>query len=137
MPDFPARDSFRAMVLTRSYDDAGEFRSLLASHGMTVEIFTDAGAALAACRSASPHLAVVEADLGSMTGYSFVRDLLKIAWTVSSIVVSEEDDAVIHDKAEGLGILGHVRSFGDTAALEGLLVQFKELNAVFSKETGG
>jgi hypothetical protein len=59
--------------------------------------------------------------------YQFVTELLKVSWTVSTILITEDDPETVHEKAEGLGILGSISHPDDREKLEELLKEFKRL----------
>jgi len=117
-----------AIVLVNDPTQALLMTDTLAQRGMSVRIRTDPESLLSECRSEPPHLVIVEDRLATMTGARFLSDLLKISWTTSAIMICDEDEAAVHDKTEGLGILGSVRSKDDIASLNKLLNNFLDLS---------
>ena len=99
----------------------------LAQKGIFASVRTDPVAALEECRSNPPQLAIVANELRGMTGALFLAELLKISWTTSAILIADEDEEVVHERTEGLGILGSIRKAEDTANLEKLLETFLEI----------
>jgi len=94
-----------------------------------IEAYTrnDPRLALEACRDDPPDLAVVQWDLGAMSGVEFITELLKISWTTATVLITDKDEETVHDKAEGLGILGRVTDFRDIVGLGRLLDTYRSL----------
>jgi hypothetical protein len=69
---------------------------------------------------------VLEDILDSMTGVRFLQQLLAISWTTASILISDEPEDTLHEKTEGLGILGRIRDYGDIIGLKMLFRTFRE-----------
>jgi len=59
-----------------------------------------------------------------MTGIHFLAELLKVSWQTSTILIADEEEEVIHDQTEGLGILGAIRTADDIGSLDRLLDRF-------------
>jgi hypothetical protein len=53
-----------------------------------------------------------------------LSEFLTIAWTTSAILICDEDEETVHQRTEGLGILGHIRSVRDMDGLDKLLDSF-------------
>lgn len=119
----------RATGLIFSNDNVGISKAvkILSNRGIdvlavnTLEKFLEHG------RSFPPDLIIVEDDITSNSGLQAIRDLLKVSWTVSSILVSKLQEEEIHDRAEGLGILGSLPSLDDSDKLQSLLDAFERL----------
>jgi hypothetical protein len=62
-----------------------------------------------------------------MTGIHFLAELLKVSWTTSAILISDEEEEALHDRTEGLGILGAIRTVDDVKSLDRLLDKFREM----------
>jgi DNA-binding response OmpR family regulator len=103
---------------------------MLGQRGISATVGTDPEKALGLCASQSPNLVVVENDLSSMSGARFLAELLKISWTTSSILIWDEDEEIVHEKTEGLGILGSVRSVQNKEGLNKLVDKFFSLGMV-------
>jgi len=111
-------------------EDAAELMETLSKRSISAVVIPDTDRALEACRKKPPHLAIVGVSPGSMTGTQFAAELLKISWATATIMVSDEDEQILHDKTEGLGILGSIKSGRDTLALEALLDRFVEIASI-------
>ena len=74
-----------------------------------------------------PDLVIVEDRLTGMTGIHFLAELLKVSWTTSTILISDEEEEALHDQTEGLGILGAIRTVDDVESLDRLLDRFLEI----------
>ncbi len=74
-----------------------------------------------ACTENPPDLVIVNDRLSGMSGPAFIARILKVSWTISFILITDEDEETVHDKYEGLGILGRITSRYDTEGLERLL----------------
>jgi DNA-binding response OmpR family regulator len=119
--------NLNAVVLVIRPDDAEGIVTILEQRGFSATVKTDPEMLLGQCQSDAPHLAVVEDRLGSMTGAKFLSELLKISWTTASILICDEEAEVVHERTEGLGILGSIRSVRDFDGLGTLLTRFFEL----------
>jgi hypothetical protein len=114
----------RALVAAR--EPASNLMDALSRRGISASIVADAGEALRECRTNPPHLVIV-AGLAGMTDIGFLRELVKISWQTFTILVADEDEEVLHDQTEGLGILGSIRQADDTENLEKLLDKFVKM----------
>ncbi len=79
-------------------------------------------------RTSSPDILIVEDATNSNIGIKAIQEALKISWTVSPILISPLDEKQIHDRAEGLGILGFISSPADTEKLNSLVDVFRSLH---------
>ena len=79
------------------------------------------------CRENPPGLAVVDDNLPKLTGIGFLNNLLKISWNSGTILIADHEESVVHEKAEGLGILGHMRGYDDFMALDDLLDKYSRI----------
>lgn len=122
--------NIQAFVLVNERTNAEGIVAMLGQRGISATVGTDPEKALVLCASQSPNLAVVENDLSSMSGARFLAELLKISWTTSSILIWDEDEEIVHEKTEGLGILGSVRSVQDKEGLNKLVDKFFTLGMV-------
>ncbi len=64
--------------------------------------------ALAAARTAAPHLVIIDAVLPDMAPFDLVQKLLMVNAMVNTAVVSSLSDEEFHEVSEGLGILGRL-----------------------------
>lgn len=127
MPDTGTERPKRVLLLVSDKTSSTPLHQKFVSKGFAVTIEDDPHEALVRCQGNPPDLAVVEDSLSGMTGIRFLGELLKVSWTTASILVADEDDEIIHERAEGLGILGHVRGYDDFEALEKLVEKFSRL----------
>ncbi|MCA1961821.1 MAG: hypothetical protein LDL33_13630 [Desulfomonile sp.] len=104
------------------------FAEKLSNLGLKPGIFTDPREALNRCRRTPPALVIVEDNVGGMRGVDFLSALLRISWTTSTILITDQDEEIVHEKTEGLGILGRVTDFGDREGLAKLLKRFLDAN---------
>ena len=93
----------------------------LSKRGMDATILSDPEEALRLCRDTPPNLAIVEDPLRSMSGTVFLGHLVRISWITSTILIADSDEKQVHERAEGLGILGHLKSPHDKEGLDLLL----------------
>lgn len=120
----------QAIILVNDPGMAAGIADKISQRGISASIRTDPEEVLLACRSQSPHLVVVQDNLIHMSGMRFLADLLKISWTTSSILICDEEEDVVHEKAEGLGILGSIKSVHDEEGLKRLLDVFFRIGLV-------
>jgi CheY-like chemotaxis protein len=64
---------------------------------------------------------VQDADFQGMSGPEFINEVMKISWTTNSVFVSKDNPESVHERTEGLGILGSVSGFDDLDAMKDLL----------------
>ena len=114
----------RAIVLVNDSSQASDTVSALSGRGLSVEIATDPESVLVECRATPADLVVVEDRLGPMSGPQFLSELLKISWTTSAILMCDEEEQSVHERTEGLGILGSIRNAKDVDGLHRLIDKF-------------
>ncbi len=119
----------RALVVINEPDRVEAIKESLSKREIDMNVLTDPEEALSLCREAPPDLAIVQDPLRSMSGTVFLNHLVRISWATGTILITDADEEHVHDRAEGLGILGHIRTPTDTDALEKLLDKFVALNA--------
>jgi DNA-binding response OmpR family regulator len=124
MESEPAAQEIRALVLVNDPRQAAEITETLGRRGISAVIETDFHAALRKCRSHAPQLVVVEDRLSLMTGVRFLSKLLTVSWTTSGILICNEEEDAVHQRTEGLGILGNIKGFDDMDGLGKLLDRF-------------
>jgi DNA-binding response OmpR family regulator len=117
----------RAIVLAEDPRQASGLVDRLSKRGMSASVSTDPDEALVKCRQNPPNLVIVGSVLATMTGIHFLAELLKVSWTTSTILISDEEEEALHDQTEGLGILGAIRAADDVESLDRLLDRFLEI----------
>jgi DNA-binding response OmpR family regulator len=117
----------RAIVLAEDPRRVSGLVDGLSKRGISASVSTDPDEALVECRKNPPHLVIVASDLVTMTGVHFLAELLKVSWTTSTILIADEEEEVIHDQTEGLGILGAIGTADDKESLDRLLDRFLEI----------
>lgn len=100
---------------------------ILSKRGVSSTVIAKAEEALNQCHKNPPHLVIVGSVLATMTGIHFLSELLKVSWKTATILIADEEQEVIHDQTEGLGILGSIRTADDMESLERLLDRFLEI----------
>jgi len=118
----------KALVVINEPARLEVIRQVLSDRGIDVTVLTDPEEALGICREGPPDLAVVQDPLRSMSGTVFLNHLVRISWATGTILIADADEDHVHDRTEGLGILGHMRSPTDRDALERLLDKFAAMN---------
>ncbi len=117
----------RALVVVDGRDQVSRLVETLSKRGISASVKTYPDGALEECRRKPPHLAIVGKALGSTTGIRFLAELLRVSWTTSTILIADEEEEVLHDQTEGLGILGAIRTVDDMESLDRLLDRFLEI----------
>jgi DNA-binding response OmpR family regulator len=117
--------AIKAIVTLEDEKGAARLAEALSERGVVAEVRTDAAQALDYCRNSKPDLALV----GVPPGIPFLRELLKASWTTNMILISDMDEETLHDHAEGLGVMGAIKSPEDREGLEALLERFFEIRA--------
>jgi len=114
----------RVMVVVAEPSDAWRVAEMVQKQGIVPIVFADPDKALEECRSAPPDIVIVDDDLRSMTGKEFLKRLLRISWTTASILITADEEETVHEKTEGLGILGRMKNYTDEEALSELLQRY-------------
>jgi DNA-binding response OmpR family regulator len=117
----------RAVVVVNDTAQARPILESLSRKGFSGIVESDPQKALEACKIRPPDLVIVEDRLTGTTGSRFLSELVKVSWSTSTILVTDEEEEIVHQRTEGLGILGHMRNCGDTARLERLLDKLLEM----------
>lgn len=118
-----------AILVVRHPERATPLVVSLCSNGFSVIFERDPELALQKCDAYHPQLAVVEDDLGKMSGSRFLAEMVKVSWTTSSILISDNDEELVHEQTEGLGLMGQLRDSQDVQGLEKALEVLGKLNA--------
>jgi DNA-binding response OmpR family regulator len=121
----------RAILLTDNPAAADPIRTCCARKNVELTVTDRAERALEICAEDPPDLVIVEDGFSAVSGPAFIKRVLKISWAVSSILITDDDEDRVHEKCEGLGILGSIADHSDTEGLERLLDGFA------SMQTGG
>lgn len=124
--------SARACIVMDGTYDASGIISLLRSFHIVSEVFNSSDQALLIQKQEPFDIVIVHDDPSTGQGLKLVEDFLKINWMTSSIVICDQQESVIHDRAEGLGILGHIRKSDDLKSLAQLLTKFKQISPIYS-----
>jgi|GEM_PF-1205238 hypothetical protein len=119
------------IVMDGTYDSSGII-SLLRSFQIVSEVFDSSDQALLIQKQEPFDIVIVHDDPLTGLGLKLVEDFLKINWMTSSIVICDQEESIIHDRAEGLGILGHIRTSDDLKSLAQLLTKFKNISPIYS-----
>jgi len=117
----------KAAVIVNDASQARPIVESLSRKGFARIVESDPQAVLEACSVNPPDLVIVEDRLRGMTGIRFLAELLKVSWTTSAILISDEDEEDLHDRTEGLGILGAIRATDDVESLDILLDRFLQI----------
>lgn len=120
-----APKSPKAIVVTVDKEGGETLAAALSQRGVVAEVEFNPAHALKKAGEQAPALAVV----GTPPGIPFLRELLKVSWMTNMILVSDMEAEALHDQAEGLGILGAMKTWDDYEGLETLLERFFELRA--------
>lgn len=117
----------QALVVVQDPKSAAPLRDALGAEGMTVTVVSNAEEALTHCRNSPPDLVVAEDALGPDSGVKLISDLLAISWTTATILISPAPEEEVHERTEGLGILGSITDYSDLEGLRRLMVNFRRL----------
>lgn len=117
----------RALVVVDGSDQVSRLMESLSKRSIFATVITAPAEALDECRKNPPHLVIVGSVLATMTGVRFLAELLKVSWTTSTILISDEEEEALHDQTEGLGILGAIRTVDDMERLDRLFDRFLEI----------
>lgn len=115
-----------AFIVADSPEEVSGILHELAARGISGQIFTP-DEALEKASTSPPDLAIVSEHLANTTGPRVIQQLLERSWQISTILVSDKDEEILHDETEGLGILGSIKSFDDKMRFNKLLDTFSEI----------
>ena len=119
--------SRRAVVIINDVSRARPILEGLSRRGLTGIIESDPKAVLDAGQVNPPDLLIIEDRLNGMTGSRFLSEFLAIAWATAAILICDEDEEEFHQRTEGLGILGRMKSVKDVDKLDQLLDTFLDI----------
>lgn len=117
----------RVLVVVSDRAEAERLVQALGRRGMHPIVTSHPEEALESCKESPPDLVIVDDSLPSMSGARFLAELLRVSWAVSSILVCGEDEEAVHEKTEGLGILGSIKDYGDEDGLSRLLERYRSI----------
>jgi len=117
----------KAAVIVNDASQARPIVESLSRKGFARIVESDPQTVLETCSVNPPDLVVVEYRLRGMTGIRFLAELLKVSWTTSTILIADEEEEALHDRTEGLGILGAIRATDDVESLDRLIDRFLQI----------
>lgn len=120
-------NKLHALAVVKDPTGAAPLKDALAAEGMTVTVLDNVREALDHCRANPPDLVLVDEEIGSDSGVKLIGDLLAISWTTATVLITAAPEEVVHDRAEGLGILGSVADYADKEGLRRLMTNFRRL----------
>lgn len=117
----------RALILSTNTTGVAKVSEFLRDRGIEAVAVDSLERCVIQAKSSPPDLLIAEDDITSNIGLLAIRELLRISWMVSPILVIDLDETETHDRAEGLGILGNLRAIDDLEKLDRLLDKFDSL----------
>jgi CheY-like chemotaxis protein len=121
----------KLLLVSRDKDRFEDLISAIKGYGDIELEFSDSGEkALAMISGKAVDLAIVDEDLGDMTGLEFVRRLLKINPMINSAVVSRLSHDDFHEASEGLGIMAQLPEYPAEKNAESLIKTLKQINGM-------
>jgi len=117
----------KAFLVVSDTSQAALLVENLSRQGIEAIIQTQANQAIEEFKASPCDLVIVEENLKQISGIEFIQKLIKISWTTGIILISNEDKEVVHQKTEGLGILGHIRTLGDSDELSKLIKKYRQI----------
>lgn len=110
------------LILCQTGTNCEALTRTLESSGHKGIVFNDRAKAMDHMRTTTPTVIIVQdSGPGDDSASEFIKEALKISWTIDSIVVSNDTPDSIHDRFEGLGVLGSAESFDDVNGFMKLL----------------
>jgi DNA-binding response OmpR family regulator len=117
----------KALIVVKEPGGATALAQVLIASRFSVLVSSDPTEALERLYADPRGLVLVEDDLSVMSGVRFLMEVLKIDWKAFSILITDEDEESVHDKTEGLGILGSIRNMGDVEGLRNLVSKYLDI----------
>ncbi len=124
--------SLRACIVVNLGLDSSGIIDLLGSFQIVPEVFNSYEEALGKQKEHPFEILIVHDDPLTGQGLKLIEEFLKINWMTSAILICNQDESIVHDRAEGLGILGHVANVNDLDSLSKLLTKFKQISPLYS-----
>ena len=119
---------FKACVFVEQDADISPLLKILESFDISAEVFSEPDLALSMHNREAFDLLIVQDHPDQGAGLKLINDFLATNWMTSSILICDLDEDTVHERAEGLGILGYVRHFDEATSIKALLNKFRELN---------
>jgi hypothetical protein len=126
------RKHFKACVFIEHGGDVSSMLKLLESLDINAEVFSEPDSAVLKHKKEAFDLIIAEDDPKTGKGLKLINDFVTINWMTSSVPISDLDEVSIHDRTEGLGILGHMSHLADLISLKSLMDKFKKFHQVQS-----
>ncbi len=126
---------YNAVIVVNNPAEADRICDCCSDYGIETQVFDDPEKALKVCRTNPPNLVVVQHELQSMSGLELINALLRISWTISVVMIVDADEETVHDRTEGLGILGHMEHAADLERLKGHLDTFVNIMASTAQQS--
>ncbi len=101
-----------------------DYSKQLSNFGFTTKELNDPDLLLKTCADLTPAIVIVNLDLESDATVKLLTQMVKTSWQTYLIVISDLDEDRIHDRLEGLGILGRIHNESDLPALDSLINKF-------------
>lgn len=118
----------KALIFLGNEDGANTVSMALEKRGIETSTVGSLEQCVDRMKMLSPDILIVEDNTNSNIGIKAVREALRVSWTVSPILISPLDEEQIHDRAEGLGILGFMSAPSDIEKLDSLIDVFMKLH---------
>lgn len=118
----------KALIFLGDQDGANAISRALEKRGIQSSTVGSLEQCVDQMKMLPPDILIVEDNAESNIGIKAVREALRISWTVSPILISPLDEEQIHDRAEGLGILGFMSAPSDIEKLDSLIDVFMKLH---------
>lgn len=122
-------NKFTALIFSPDVEGIGKIRDMLEKRGINVLDVDSFDQLIDQMKRSAPDILIAEDDFQSDVGLKAIREALNISWMISSILVSNLDEKEIHDKTEGLGILGSITALDDSDKLASLIDVFEKLHS--------
>ena len=121
----------KLLLISRDINPFNELTSRLKKYDdVELEISASGEKAFEMISGKAPDLAIVDGDLGDMTGLEFVKRLLKVNPMIDTAVVSALDPAEFHEASEGLGIMCQLPKKPDKDNTDKLVQTLKQIKGM-------
>jgi DNA-binding response OmpR family regulator len=102
-------------------------QALRSDHNVELITIDSAEAAVEAAVRLVPVMAIIDQELPGGDALEIVQRMLSINAFIHTAVLTDMDEALFHERSEGLGILAGLPLVPDSGDAEGLLVKLREM----------
>ena len=117
----------RALILEGDTKIATQLKALLSDQFGQVIFAPDTAEALKLLREKEIQMAFVGDPSEGVSCFDLLKDLVRASPMTYVVLITDEPEEVIHEKAEGYGILGHIPRAFASSHIQTLVNKYKQI----------